>query len=443
MKKIPLIPADHWFFRNSLLVLKDPLAFFIKTFEEYGDIYDVNSNLFTIYVIANPEYLQEIMVSNKTDYGKSKNYEILKLSLGKGLLTSEGDFWKKQRRIAQPAFHKESMKLLLDTMVDSTQKSIQQIITKKQIELTDEMNFLTLDIVSKCLFGINLDGNFDKVQEAITTENEFLTRKIMKPFTAPMWLPTKENRRYKTARKFSSDLIFNIIKKRQEDSSLHHDLLSMLMNAIDEETGEKMTTQQLKDESVTIFVAGHETTANALSWTFYLLSQHPEKLEKLQAEIKEVLKGEAPTFLLLRELHYTTMVLEEAMRLYPPAWSIGRRVVEDATLFDYQLKKDAEIIIDVYTLHRHPDYWENPNEFIPERFDKESKKQRHKYAYMPFGAGQRMCIGNNFAMMEMQIILTLFLQNFNLKLAANAPKIEPEPLITLRPRNGILMDVIQ
>ncbi|BDS11264.1 cytochrome P450 [Aureispira anguillae] len=441
MKKVPIIPADHWFMRNSLVILKDPLAFFIKMFAEYGDIYDVNSNFFTIYVVANPAYIQEIMVSNKKDYAKSDDYKILKYSLGNGLLTSEGDFWKKQRRIAQPAFYRDSMKLLLDTMIASTQATIQTWKSKKQVQLTDEMHFLTLDIVTKCLFGTTLESDYSKIQESITIGNEYLAEKIMKPFTPPIWLPTAKTKRYKKSRKYSSDVILDIIKKREKDSTEHHDLLSMLMNAQDQDTGEKMSPQQLKDESMTIFVAGHETTANALSWTFYLLVQHPDKLQLLLDEIETVLQGEVPNFQSLKELSYTQMVIEEAMRIYPPAWSIGRKVAQDTTLDGYPLKKDIRLILDVYTLHRHPDYWENPNNFEPERFSPERKKQRHKYAYIPFGAGQRMCIGNNFALMEMKVVLVLLLQHFELKLAKNAPEVVPEPLITLRPKNGILMDI--
>ena len=441
MKEVPLIPADHWFFRNSLVVLKDPLAFFVSTFAEFGDIYNVNSNLYTIYVTANPEHIQEIMVTNKKDYAKSDDYKILQYSLGNGLLTSEGDFWKKQRRIAQPAFHRGSMKKLLDIMIASTQKTVEDWKGKSQIQLTDEMNFLTLDIVTQCLFGTALQTDYAKIQEAITVENEYLAERIMKPFKPPFWMPTSKNRAYRKARTYSSGLILDIINERQKNPSEHHDLLSMLMNAEDEDTGEKMSNQQLKDESITIFVAGHETTANALSWTFYLLSQHPEKLQKLQDEIDAVLQGSTPDFQSLKELKYTQMVLEESMRLYPPAWTIVRKVAHDTNMNGYEFKKDTRLILDVFMLHRHPDYWENPTDFEPERFEPEQKKQRHKYAYIPFGAGQRMCIGNNFAMMEMKIVLVLLLQNFHLNLNKDAPEVVPEPLITLRPKNGILMDL--
>ena len=442
MKKIPVIPAKHWFFRNSLEVLKDPLKFFIETFEQYGDIYDVNANFIKIYVLANPDYIQEVMVTNKTDYAKSDDYKVLKHSLGNGLLTSEGEFWKKQRRIAQPAFHRKSMKKLLDTMITSTQAMVDKWSSRNELQITDEMQFITLDIVTKCLFGSALKPNlYEKIHEAVTVGNEFLSSKIMNPFTLPVWFPTAASRHYKKTRDFNNKVILDIINTRANDPTEYHDLLSMLMNAEDEETGEKMSPQPLLDEALTIFVAGHETTANALSWTFYLLSQHPDKLQKLQQELQEVLQGEAPSFETLRGLEYTQMVLEESMRLYPPAWSIGRKVVQDTELCGHALPKGAGLILDVYTMHRHPNFWDNPHTFEPERFHPSQKKGRHKYAFIPFGAGQRMCIGNNFAMMEMKIILAMVFQKFSLTLSPNAPIVEPEPLVTLRPKNGILMDI--
>jgi len=440
-KQIPVIPPGHWFFRNSLEVLKDPLAFFSKTFTEYGDFYDVNANFFTIYIVANPDYIQEIMVTNKTDYGKSDDYKVLKNSLGNGLLTSEGEFWKKQRRIAQPAFHRNSIKMLLSTMVSSTQVSVEKMKSLKQVDILEEMNFLALDIVTKALLGTTIDTDLKKIQESIAIGNKYLSKKIMKPLSLPIWLPTPESIRYKKSRKFSRDIVLDIINNRKNDPTEHHDLLSMLMNAKDEETGEKMSTQQLRDETITMFVAGHETTSNALAWTFYLLSLHPDKMQTLQEEIDTVLKGEAPTFEDLKELKYTEMVISEGLRMYPPAWSMGRQVVNDTVMHGYKLKKNTKLIIDVHTLHHHPKHWENPAIFEPERFSPERKKQRHKYAYIPFGAGQRMCIGNNFAMMEMKVVLTMFLQNFKLSMAKDAPEVVPEAMVTLSPKNGILMDV--
>jgi cytochrome P450 len=381
------------------------------------------------------------MVTNKKDYAKSDDYKVLKHSLGNGLLTSEGDFWKKQRRIAQPAFHRESMKKLLDTMVDSTGEVVTQILKKDKIELTDEMNFLTLDIVTKCLFGTSLKADYKKIQSSVTIGNEYISEKIMSPFNLPLWVPTAKTLRYKKARKYSSSVLMDIINKRKEDLSEHQDLLSMLMHAEDEQSGERMSAQQLKDEAMTIFVAGHETTANALSWTFYLLSQNPEKLKILKEEVSDILKGGVPDFKTLKSLTYTQMVIEESMRLYPPAWSIGRKVIRETNMHGYRLKKNATLILDVYSLHRHPEYWENPEAFEPERFSTANKKNRHKNAYIPFGSGQRMCIGNNFAMMEMKIVLSMFVQAFDLQMSDTAAGVIPETLVTLRPKNGIAMYV--
>ncbi|MCH2023590.1 MAG: cytochrome P450 [Saprospiraceae bacterium] len=443
VKDMPVLPRASWWLiiKNVLSMLSNPLEYLTEWFEEYGDIYDLNSRFFTVFVISNPQYIQEIMVANKKDYGKSEHYKVLKNSLGNGLLISEGAFWKKQRRIAQPAFHHQSMKNFLHTMISATQTTIERMKGVQTVDISREMNFLTLEIVTKCLFGTTLDADVNKIQEAITIGNKFISDRARSLLKLPLWLPTPNILRYKRARKFSDKVIFNIIDKRKDDESEHFDLLSMLMHTVDEETGESMSAQQLRDESITLFVAGQETTATALSWTFYLLMKNPEKLERLKQEVEQVLKGKSPDFETLKDLKYTQMVLEESMRIYPPAWVITRKVLNDTDMCGYKMNKDAQLILNVYSLHRHSDHWEEPELFKPERFNSELKKSRHKYAYIPFGAGQRMCIGNNFAMMEMKIALTMLVQNFEFSLPENVPDLEMEPLVTLRPKGGVKLNV--
>ncbi len=443
LKEMPVLPPTSWWLilKNLLSMLSNPLNFLSEWFEEYGDIYDMNSRFFTIYVISNPDYIQEIMVSNKTDYGKSDHYKVLKHSLGNGLLISEGEFWKKQRRIAQPAFHQQSMKNFLETMINSTQNTINKMKGGELVHFSEEMNLLTLDIVTKCLFGTTLNADVNKIQEAITTGNKFISKRARSILKLPMWLPLPAIIRYKRARKFSDKVIFDIIDKRRNDNSEQQDLLSMLMYTVDEETGESMSAQQLRDEAITLFVAGQETTATALTWTFSLLMKHPEKLKILQEEIDSVLQGKAPDFKTLKELKYTQMVLEESMRIYPPAWVIARKVLKETQMCGYRMKKDAQLILNVYSLHRHTDHWENPEDFEPQRFNPQAKKERHKHAYIPFGAGQRMCIGNNFAMMEMKIALSMLLQNFEFSLPEDAVDVEAEPLVTLRPKGGLRLNI--
>ncbi len=443
MKKVPVIPADHWFFRNSLLVLKDPLAFFRKTFEEHGDIYDVNSNLYTIYVLANPAHINEVLVTQHKKFRKSDDYQVLKHSLGNGLLVSEGEFWKKQRRTIQPAFHKASLQRLFDYMIADAEKAADSWAGRKEVEVHQEMTFLTLEIITNALFGSSKNLDFKKMKETISIGNEFLANKIMQPFSLPIWLPTKASRVYKKARDFNNKVIDKIIADRSKQALKYNDLLAMLMLSKDEETGEGMSHKQLRDEVMTMFIAGHDTTTNAMSWAFYLLAQHPKKQAILKEELARVLQGKSPTYQQLNELEYTQQVLEEAMRLFPPAWSIGRTAKEEVTLSDgYTIGKDTIVFLDIFMLHRHPAYWENPKDFIPERFTAENKAKRPKTAYIPFGAGQRMCVGLNFAMMEMKIILAIFLQRYTLHILADSSEVVPEVLITLRPKNGVLLGVV-
>jgi cytochrome P450 len=442
MQDLPKIPAHHWFFRNSLQVLKDPLAFFRKTFKEHGDFYNINSIIYTIFILSKPEYIQELLTSKHKSFGKSDDYKVLKYSLGNGLLISEGEFWKKQRSIAQPAFHRENLQKLVDTMVADTQKMLDQWESLNKVGIGQEMMFLTLEIVNNALFGTQVPADYEKIKEAITIGNEFLAKKIITPFSLPVWFPTPASRRYFKARNFNNAVIDKIIANRSNDPKEHQDLLSMLMLAEDSETGEKMSHRQLRDEAITLFVAGHETTANALSWIFYLLAKNPDKQELLRQEIQAVLDGKKPDFDNLRLLPYTEQVVEEGMRLYPPAWTIGRKSLEETEIGGYRVPKNTTIFIDVYNTHRHPDYWETPDEFLPERFSPEAKKNRHKLAYLPFGAGQRMCIGNNFAMMEMKIVVAMTIQRYRL-LPFDHTDIPPEPLITLRPKEEIYLRLEQ
>ncbi len=442
MKAVPKIPAKHWFWRNSLEVLKDPLAFFKKTFHEHGDIYDVNSNIYTIYIISNPDLIQEVLQSKAKQFSKSDDYKILKHSLGNGLLTSEGEFWKKQRRIAQPAFYKESLRKLVATIIEDTNKFVDKWQHLQEVEVHHEMMLLTQEIVTNALFGTELHVDAEQIQENITIGNEFLSKKIMTPFSLPIWFPTKASRQYHKSRRYNNRVITEVIENRRQDKKEYHDLLAMLMHAKDEETGETMSNQQLKDEAITIFVAGHETTANAMSWAFYLMAKHPDKQEKVRQEAIRVLgEDNQLSFEKLRELEYTQMVINETMRLYPPAWSMGRKAIDDVEVGGYEFKKNATVLIDIYMTHRHTKYWDKPEDFIPERFTDEEKKKRHKLSYMPFGAGQRMCIGNNFAMMEMQVILALLLKNFTISLAKKSEIIAPEPLVTLRPKTDIHIQI--
>jgi cytochrome P450 len=306
---------------------------------------------------------------------------------------------------------------------------------------------LTLTIVSHTLLSTDVSDDADNVGAALTRLMAETNRRLLSLIPLP-WnsIPSPRAIRYKKDMKTLNDVVFRIIEERRQLSpdarAKHGDLLTMLMEAQDEDTGEKMSDQQLRDEVMTIFLAGHETTANALAWTWYLLSKHPEIARKLRAEAVEVLGGRVPTFADVPRLKYTLMVLEESMRLFPPAWIIAREAAADDTIDGFKIPAKAIVVLVPYVTHRDPKLWENPEGFDPERFSPERAASRAKYTYFPFGGGPRQCIGSNFALMEAQLILAMIAQRFRLDLVPG-PVVEPEPLITLRPKGGIMMTLHQ
>ena len=441
-KKIPTTPSTHWFFRGVLDFRKDPTGHPLKMMHELGDIFQIllPFNLFRLYSVQSPDYAKHFLVTNNRNYIKDLSYRRMKISLGNGLLTSEGDFWRRQRRIAQPAFHREQLAGMADTMTESVSERLQSWETLKQpFDLSREMSVLTSDIAAKALFGSDLT-NKREIAQSLVTGMRFITHNLRYPINPPLWLPLPANRKFIQAQNVLDRTIMGMIMQRRKRTEMRYDLLGMLMNAEDEETGERMTDQQLRDESITIFSAGHETSANGLTWTLYLLDKNPHIRERLEAEIDGVLGGRIPTLADLPQLPYNLQVIQESMRLFPPAWGVGREALEADELDGYPIPKKAQVMIHIYSLHRHPDYWEDPDRFDPDRFTKDKVKSRHRYAYLPFGGGPRFCIGNNFALMEMQLALAMMVQHYRVRLVPDHP-VQQEPLITLRPLHGVMVEV--
>lgn len=443
-KKIPNVGAG--LFLLSLMELgRDPLEFIRTNREKYGDIFRVSLPIGNIVVVTTPELAQHVLQEKNRNYQKSFAYDILKIFLGNGLLTSEGDFWRKQRRLAQPAFHKERLAEIVKTMSElagemaEEWKEIQQ--KGEPFDITIQMNRITLDIVSKALFGADVRSDLELVRNAITVANEFAIARIRYiTKRIPLWLPTKDNREFKKAGDALDNLLYSIIDNRMANPIERHDLLAMLMEAKDEDTGEGMSHKQLRDEAMTLFIAGHETSALALSWAWYLLATHPEVMAKLKAELKEVLDGRLPGFADIPRLTYTRQIVDETLRLFPPAYIIGRRPIDKDDLGGHIINKNTNVLVAVFDIHRNPDLWDEPDKFKPERFAPENVKKIPKYAYFPFGGGPRLCIGNNFALMEMQIVLATLAQSFDFTLVS-PQKPEFDPLITLRSKNSIMMQL--
>ncbi|MCB8981416.1 MAG: cytochrome P450 [Ardenticatenaceae bacterium] len=427
-----------------------PLQAMMAMFHEYGDAIRFRAVLnFYGYLFFHPDHYKHILQDNNRNYTKMPHPSLALLQpvIGNGLLTSDGEFWRRQRRLASPAFHRKRIAAFATTMTEATDTMLQNwhSVAKdgRPLDVNEAMMHLTLEIVGKTLFSIDLTREADTVGEAFSVVNEEVARLTGIPFAnlglKIPFLPS--TRRINTNTAVLTNVVHSIIQERRQSGLEAEDLLGMLMSARDEDSGEGMSDQQLHDEVMTIMLAGHETTAVALAWTFFLLSEHPAVREELEAEVDRVLNGRLPTIDDIPNLPYATMVLEESMRLYPPAYAIARWGNEEDEVGGYYVPKNSVITTSPYVTHRHPEFWDDPERFDPQRFTPERKAERPRYAYLPFGGGPRQCIGNSFAMTEATLLLTSIVQRYRLTLLPGTT-VEIEPLITLRPKGHLMMTLI-
>ena len=407
-----------------------------------GDVTRLRFVVLPAHLLAHPDHVRHVLVDHHRNYDKqTKGFDVLRLVLGNGLLTSEGDFWKRQRRIAQPAFHKERIASFGEVMVRAAEDTARRFdeVAKRggTLDVAAEMMRLTLRIAGETLLSTDVTSEADTVGASVSVLLNEANSRILRPIDVPLSWPTPHNKILLGAVESLDRVVGRMIEDRRRMTERPNDLLTMLMEARDEETGEGMTDQQLRDEVLTIFLAGHETTANALAWTFYLLSKHPGVGRRLAAELASTLRGRAPDVADVGKLVYTNAVLKESMRLYPPAWIIGRRAVEPDVIDGYDIPRDSFVFVSPWITHRHPAFFPNPEGFDPDRFLPENAASIARNAYFPFGAGPRICIGQGFAMLEAALLLATLWQRFHLDLVSSHPVI-PQPSITLRPRHGIL-----
>lgn len=409
----------------------------------YGDISRAKGGPLYFVFLSNPDYIEHMFL-HRDVYVKINEGGNLKYLLGNGLLTSDGDFWLKQRRLIQPLFHKQRLQGFVQKIANCTTDMMKgwEATGLNNINFYREMNQVTLDIVGRTLLSTDLKGDFATVNKALTAVLESVNRKRGRLLRIPQWMPLPSQIRLSRNRKVLEDTITDIINKRKTSGEHFDDLLSMLIEVEDADTKERMSDKQLRDEVLTIFLAGHETTANALAFTFYLLAKHPEIKKRVQDEIKTVLDGKELSYDLLNNLHYTTMVIKESMRLYPPAWVTVREASRADIIDGFEIKYNDKIIVSPYAVQRSEKYWSEPEKFDPERFSPERIKSIPRFAYFPFGGGARLCIGNNFAMMEMQIILSLVCNEYDFTIPADF-KLEILPFITLRPKDGIPLQLVK
>jgi cytochrome P450 len=366
----------------------------------------------------------------------------MKTLLGEGLLTSEDEFHMRQRRLIQPSFTKQHVQLYADDMSLITEEIVSSWKEEEERLISRDMMELTLAIIAKTMFSMDMKQGHEKVGKHLDVILNIATKRIRSVLKTPLALNTPQNKSLTEAIKKVDDVLYEIIEKRN-NSETKEDLLGVLMRARDEESQETMTSQQLRDEAMTILLAGHETTANALSWSLYLLTQHPEKAKLLYEEVDRVLGKKRANYHSMKDLIYTQQVIWESMRLYPPAWLISRKAIEDVTIGNYKIHKGETVMMSSYIMHRSSKYFSNAEEFNPERFTNGKVEGVPEYVYFPFGGGPRVCIGNHFAIMEATLVLATLVQNYSFELAQNHHKVEAEPLITLRPKNGLRMIVKQ
>lgn len=415
---------------------KNPLRVMERATLDYAPAVRLPLPIVDSLVVSDPALVEHILVTNSRNYVKqTRGYDMLRKVLGNGLVTSEGEFWKRQRRIAQPAFHRERLVAFGETMTRAATDMVDGWKPGVPFDAAEAFMQVTLRLVGETLLSSDVTSEASAVGRAITVALEHLIHRTLHPFGAPEWVPTPRNLGFRRALRTLDDVVHGLIAERRKGGGPQGDLLAMLMEATDPETGEGMSDAQLRDEVMTIFLAGHETTANALAWTVMLLGRAPEVERQVLAELDAVLQGRTPTMGDVPKLPFLGMVLKESMRLYPPVWSLARRVVEREVVQGVTFEKGSLVFLCTFALHRHPGVWRDPEAFDPSRWAPGAPPPP-KGAYLPFSTGQRKCIGDTFATVEATLILATLLSRVHLELVPGQT-FEPEPVITLRPKGGV------
>src|SRR5215210_5922718 len=433
-------PKGFWPVGHVVQFRRNPLALLTRVAREYGDVARFLAATQTVYLLNHPDYIKDVLVTHHARFKKGRALQRAKRLLGEGLLTSEGEFWRRQRRLAQPAFHRRRIAAYGEVIAAFAERSLEAWRDGQTIDVHEEMMHLTLEIVAKCLFDADVGARATDVGRAmkVALEDFSSQRRLIR---IPKSIPTPHNIRFEMAARRLDEVVGTIIEDRRKSEEDWGDLLSMLMLAEDE-SGERMTDKQLRDEVMTLFLAVHETTANALSWTFWLLSLNPKVEHELVEELESVLGGRSPTIADLPDLPYAERIIKESMRLYPPAWVVGREATAECEVGGYQMAAGTTALMSQWVMHRDPRYHEDPQRFDPDRWIAGYEEVLPRFAYFPFGGGPRQCIGASFAMTEVRLILATVAQRFEMELAPGQ-RVEPYPSITLRPKKGIRMTLVE
>ena len=435
-------PKGNWLLGNLLQLRQGFLPLAKSALQTHGDLIYLRAGLNHIYVVNHPDYIHEVLVAQADKFYKTKLVKrVFAKTFGSGIGFSDGAFHKQQRSMVQPALHTSRLGKYALAMIDHTKKTIVEWQPDQQYELRAEMTKLTMEVVAETLFGSDIEGLSGQVSGALTSvvdsaKNQFKASLIK----LPDWIPTAQRRQEQAAIQRLDSIIAEIIRQRRSSGEDKGDLLSKLLLATEEHNGRKMTDKQARDEAITLFLGGYETTSLALTWAWYLLLAHPEVEAKVVAEIDTVLTDQDPTLADLNKLIYMEMTLMEALRMYPPLWVFTREPIEDVKIGGYTLRKGSTVFISPYITQRDPRYFPDPDRFIPERFALGSGEHIPRYAYFPFGAGPRVCIGQSFALTEMKLVLALMLRTYQLRLV-DGQQVTPKTSANLRPREGIYFTV--
>ncbi len=441
------IPSGQGIFGHIKEISSDFFSTMTKWQEKHGDLVSFRLGFKKYFLVSHPVLVDEILVKQYVNFDKMYNVKKprgLALVLGEGLVTSKGNKWRRQRKLIQPIFYKSNIRAMDEFIIKATNDTIKRWARTKSedvIELDKEMTRLTLEIITQSMFGTSVAKEAVHLGPYLETVLSFAQKNFTSPFRVPLYISTQKNQKFNEAMKYLNEIIRKIIhQRRSAKQNIHDDFLQLLLAAKDENGKPYMSDQQIIDEALTIFSAGHETTANALTWTFYLLSKHPPTLLKLQKEIDdlELSEGDSISATMLSKLPFTKVVIEESMRLYPPAVALIRKATKTSWVQNVKIPKNSIIFINIRNIQRHKDLWSDPDKFKPERFLSQSRENNIKFAYIPFGVGQRVCIGNHFAMMEVQLILASIIRKFELKLIEGHP-VEEKLAVTLRPKYGMPM----
>ena len=434
--KNPLLPGAEF--------LADPFTFSISKGPSLGSFYRIPFFFRKIFVTTDLTAIAQVLQRNQKNYRKSIAYRNLRLALGNGLVTNEGESWFQQRRLIQPGFHKATLNGLFVAMGEVAENYMENLWHRTAepavLDLSVELMKVTADIVLKTLFSTDNPADSAEMYRIMAEAQDYIIDRTTKPYLIPLYHLNGRHRHFRKDMDWFDQQLYTLVKERRATTRRPNDLLTMLLEARDADTGETMEDRQLRDEAITLFAAGHETSSNALTWTLFLLSQHPRVLQRLQQEVDQVLGDRTPTFDDLPKLKYTLQVLKEAMRLYPPAYAVGREAIADDVILGHRVPARSVLFIAIAAVHRNPKWYQRPGDFYPEHFLPEAEKERPSLAYLPFGAGPRMCIGNHFALMEMQLLLAMMVRRFNFHLLPGHP-VKPVPLITLKPKYGLKMTV--